>query len=397
MSTEVCDQCGHHLTMIEASFQCKRKCKDCGKNFYIFDGDENGKGMKVLEGDEVLASAGAISMSLEREISASRFSFSRYGISWYAQMLYYMDQAKQPEEVEQMLDKYEKDAIAILKSSPLLDGLDLDKEEDGPQIIEKISLNNDTREYYATEIIGGCIWSKNCINENKTQDAILAMSRLMNARSMLIFKDTFEKFVWSGYLVGDLKSLLKIWQENKHNADEKFWEDIFRSNQLVLSQVFSFPVTIFQKQAYVGGKGINNRGGNVTDFLMQNPVSENILLIEIKTPESRLLGSSYRETVYSIHNDLTGSIIQVSIQRDSLIKEYTTLFYKEVVNNQRGFQALHPHCLVIAGNLDKEIGDNSNKKNSFELFRNGLKDVQVITYDELFYKIEVLLRLFESY
>ncbi|MFN5837093.1 MAG: hypothetical protein ACK47J_10295 [Pseudanabaena sp.] len=149
--------------MIEASFQCKRKCKDCGKNFYIFDGDENGKGMKVLEGDEVLASAGAISMSLEREISASRFYFYRYCIYWYAQMLYYMDQAKQPEEVEQMLDKYEKDAIAILKSSPLLDGLDLDKEEDGPQIIEKISLNNDTREYYATEIIGGCIWSKNCI------------------------------------------------------------------------------------------------------------------------------------------------------------------------------------------------------------------------------------------
>ena len=125
-------------------------------------------------------------------------------------------------------------------------------------------------------------------------------------------------------------------------------------------------------------------------------MSENILLIEIKTPESRLLGSSYRETVYSIHNDLTGSIIQVSTQRDSLIKDYTALFYKEIVNNQRGFQALHPHCLVIAGNLDKEIGDDSIKRNSFELFRNGLKDVQVITYDELFYKIEVLLRLFES-
>jgi hypothetical protein len=236
MGIELCDQCGHHLTMIEASFQCERKCKDCGKNFYIYDVAEDGKGMKVLEGDRVLASAGAISMSLEREISASRFS--RHGISWYAQMLYYMDQAKQPEEVEQMLTKFEEDAIATLKSSPLLDGLDLDKDEDVPQIIERISSQKDTRECFAMEMIGCCILSKNCIKENKTQEAILAISRLMNARSMLIFKDTFEKFVWSGYLVADLKSLLKIWQENKHNANEKFWEDIFHSNQLVLSQVF---------------------------------------------------------------------------------------------------------------------------------------------------------------
>ena len=394
MSIELCDQCGHHLTMIEASFQCERKCEDCGKNFYIYDVAEDGKGMKVLEGDRVLASAGAISMSLESGISASRFS--RHGISWYAQMLYYMDQAKQPEEVEQMLTKFEEDANVTLKSSPLLDGLDLDKDEDASQIIEKILSNKDTREYFAMEMIGYCILSKNCIKENKTQEAILAISRLMNARSMLIFKDTFEKFVWSGYLVGDLKSLLKIWQENKHNANEKFWEDIFHSNQLVLSQVFSFPVTIFQKQAYVGGKGVSNRGGSITDFLMQNPVSENILLIEIKTPESKLLGSSYRETVYSINNDLTGAVIQVSIQRDSLLKDYTRLACEERDNNEREFQALHPHCLVIAGNFEKEIKSSSIKRKSFELFRSGLKDVQIITYDELFYKIETLLRLLEN-
>jgi hypothetical protein len=350
--------------------------------------------MKILEGDRVLASAGAISMSLEREISATRFS--RHGISWYAQMLYYMDQAKQPEEVEQMLAKFEEDANVTLKNSPLLDGLDLDKDEDAPQIIEKILSNTDTREYFAMEMIGCCILSKNCIKENKTQEAVLAMSRLMNARSMLIFKDTFEKFVWSGYLVGDLKSLLKIWQENKHNANEKFWEDVFHSNQLVLSQVFSFPVTIFQKQAYVGGKGVSNRGGSVTDFLMQNPVSENVLLVEIKTPESKLLGSSYRETVYCINNDLTGAVIQVSIQRDSLLKEYTRLACEERDNNEREFQALHPHCLVIAGNLEKEIKSSSIKRKSFELFRSGLKDVQIITYDELFYKIETLLRLLEN-
>jgi hypothetical protein len=380
--------------MIQASFQCERTCNDCGKNFYIYDVDEDGKGMKILEGDRVLASAGAISMSLERAISATRFS--RHGISWYAQMLYYMHQAQQPEEVKHMLSKFEEEAISILKMSPLLEDLDLSKYEDGSKIVETVTSNPNTREHFAYEMLMGAICSKTCIDENNAENAIFAMSRLMNARSMLIFKDTFEKFVWSGYLVGDLKDLLKIWQDNNHNAEEKFWEDIFRSNQLVLSQVFSFPVTIFQEQAYVGGKGVSNRGGSVTDFLMQNPVSENVLLVEIKTPESKLLGSSYRETVYSINNDLTGAVIQVSIQRDSLLKEYTRLACEERDNNEREFQALHPHCLVIAGNLEKEIKSSPKKRKSFELFRSGLKDVQIITYDELFYKIETLLRLLEN-
>jgi hypothetical protein len=391
MSSELCEQCGNRLTIIEASFQCERKCQDCGKNFYICEVGENGQGMKIMEGDRVLASAGAINISLEREITTSRFS--RHGISWYAQTLYYMHQVQQLEEVKHMLSKFEEEAVSILKMSPLLGDLDLCKDEDGAKIIEIVTSTPNTREHFAYEMLMGSMYSKTCIDENNAQEAILAMSRLMNARSMIIFKDTFEKLIWSGYLVGDLKDLLKTWETNKDNKDEKFWEEVFCSNQLVLSQVFSFPVTIFQNQAYVGGKGINNVGGNYVDFLIKNPISENILLLEIKTPKSQLLvNKPYRKSVYSIHSDLVGAVIQVSTQRDSLLKEYHQLKN----NYQRGFQALHPQCLVIAGNLDKEVMDDPIKRNSFELFRNGLKDVQIITYDELFCKIKILLDLFES-
>jgi hypothetical protein len=50
---------------------------------------------------------------------------------------------------------------------------------------------------------------------------------------------------------------------------------------------------------------------------------------------------------------------------------------------------------VILGNLEEELTSPKQKK-SFELFRNGLKDVQIITYDELFKKVEILVNLLEG-
>lgn len=59
------------------------------------------------------------------------------------------------------------------------------------------------------------------------------------------------------------------------------------------------------------------------------------------------------------------------------------------------FEAFEPECLVIAGSYQREIND-MHKRASFELFRGNLRHVRVITFAELFRKIEVLLRLFET-
>jgi hypothetical protein len=51
--------------------------------------------------------------------------------------------------------------------------------------------------------------------------------------------------------------------------------------------------------------------------------------------------------------------------------------------------------MVVAGNTEKELID-SDKRKSFELFRNGLKDVEIITFDELFIKVKILIDLLEG-
>jgi hypothetical protein len=48
---------------------------------------------------------------------------------------------------------------------------------------------------------------------------------------------------------------------------------------------------------------------------------------------------------------------------------------------------------VIIVNANEELNDVQSRK-SFYIFWNSLKDVEVITYDELFRKVEILAELF---
>jgi hypothetical protein len=154
--------------------------------------------------------------------------------------------------------------------------------------------------------------------------------------------------------------------------------------------VFSSPVVIVKGKAYVGGKGIENTGGNVLDYLCANELTRNALLIEIKTPLTPLLGSLYRGDIHNVSTELAGAVMQISNSKDALLKNCHAL----KADSASKFEAFNPPCVVVAGNTG-ELTDTLRLK-SFELFRNGLKDVSIITYDELFAKIRHIVDLLEG-
>lgn len=191
--------------------------------------------------------------------------------------------------------------------------------------------------------------------------------------------------------LSNLKNVFEVWKNNMNNDSEEFWQEVLTQNSFLFAQLFSFPVIILENKAYVGGKSISNRGGNVIDFLCANNLTRNVVLVEIKTPVTRLLGAKYRGDIYNISNELSGSVIQVTNYKNSLMQNYMTLAGSE----EESFEAFDPRCIVIIGNIDSELADRRQRK-SLELFRMGLKDVQVITYDELFGKVEFLVKLLEG-
>ncbi len=191
--------------------------------------------------------------------------------------------------------------------------------------------------------------------------------------------------------VANLQKVLEIWNTEKQNGSEDFWQDIFTSNPWVISQLFSCPVVIMTDKAYVGGKAINNIGGNIVDFLYQNQLTTNVILVEIKTPTTNLLSSKYRDNVFSISNDLSGAVNQVLNYREEIEKSFYALSSKPGYK----YDVINPKCLLVIGSLENEQFDETQKK-SFEMFRSDLKSVEIVTYDELFTKIHLLVELLQE-
>lgn len=187
------------------------------------------------------------------------------------------------------------------------------------------------------------------------------------------------------------KKVFQIWEANKKTKNEEFWQQLFTKNPRILSQVSPNCICQIGSKCYLGGKSLNNKGGNLIDFLYANSITENVCLIEIKTPATDLIGPKYRTNAFSISHELSGAIIQVLNYRDELLKNYFSLIGQDL-NNQ--FSAFNPKCIVIAGCFELQNLSPSERK-SFELFRSNSYAVEIVTYDELFLKIKDIIELIE--
>lgn len=384
--TENCKQCGQSLVQLKIP-HVERPCKECGKSFYICEPGNKGQGIEVSEGDRLIIPAGAIRLSLDYAQTNGRFT--RQGITGFAQMLFLQGQVTTPEEMGLILDKYQAYALGIWETSPLGEGLDLNSEEGALEFSNRIEKNS--LEWWAGWLLKGVNDLQEKLQNNDIQGAVWAMNNLTTYHSMVIFKQFFEPTIWSGYMINNLKNILNLWQQNKENSSEEFWQNLFLENSIILSQVFSYPIILLEDSAYTGGKKIDNTGGHLVDFLLTNNLSQNTALVEIKTPKTKLLGSLYRNGIYNISTEITGAILQIFNYKDSFTKDYHRLNSE----SEKNFYAFNPQCMIIAGTWETEIIDPTQRK-SFELFRNGLKDVQLITYDELFRKIQILIELLEA-
>lgn len=181
----------------------------------------------------------------------------------------------------------------------------------------------------------------------------------------------------------------KIIKDNLDNSDEKFWQNIFKKNPYYLSSIAPSILQIICDQAYMGTKSINNTGSSITDFLCQQGLG-NVCIIEIKTPKTKLVKKDdYRTEVYSPSNELVSSVVQVKEQKDKFLKNFPNTKLESL---RQGiiYDAADPKCYLILGNTQNL---NPEQLESFNLFRNELRTVEIITYDELLLKLENLYKL----
>lgn len=173
------------------------------------------------------------------------------------------------------------------------------------------------------------------------------------------------------------------------NAAEPRWQKLFELNPFILSMVFGYPVVLVASGSPVGGVKFWGNGEKIADFLLKNDKSQNAALVEIKRPDTELIGAKYRGEVWQPHWKLTGAIVQVLDQRSKFIKSLPNL------KDNSGYYEIEAHavdCVVVAGRTPED----KDKRASFELFRMQMKDVRIVTFDELLAKLELLRALLEG-
>lgn len=191
-------------------------------------------------------------------------------------------------------------------------------------------------------------------------------------------------------VITEFKLLMKISSDS--DATEIKWQAFLNTHNWIFSYIFSFPIILFQEEAYVGGKNISNANGKVTDFLVKNHLTDNVAFIEIKTHKSELMkkGKAYRgNDVYGMSIDLSGALSQVLNQRDNFQKHFATI----KMDSEEPFESFNSKCVVLMGQI-KLLSDK--QKRPFELVRSNSKDVEIITFDELLGKIENIQKLIEG-
>lgn len=363
-----------------------RQCEGCGRELRIHERGAHGIGFNVRKGDKVVIPGDWLKLSLNPLKSTGQFP--RYGLQWFAQQIHLEDLPRKKEEIGAEIDRLEAQCDSILKASKIIEGLDIANEDHADEIISQLKANQDTPEWWAFLMGTFISFLREAMETGNVQQAVWAMGCVERCRSMLLFKEHLEEVVWMGQSAKRVVDILRTWDANKVNDDEGFWQITLRENVYAISQVFAVPLVFIKDSAYVGGMNIDRQDAKLVDYLFSQESSREAVLVEIKTPATRLLGPEYRGT-YRPSTELAGALMQALDYRRSLSKNLSGL----LGGTEYKLQAFAPKCVVIIGNGSVEL-DSESKREAFEMFRANSRDVEIVTYDELFRKLEVLASLF---
>lgn len=192
--------------------------------------------------------------------------------------------------------------------------------------------------------------------------------------------------ITSGVEIIRLKHLTKEFENDiEKNYRESHWQSFFVRNQFILSMAFGFPVIRIRGQAYVGSNKIEGKGDKISDFFMQNSLTNNSAIVEIKKPNTKLLNvkeGKDHDRRYAPSAQLTSAISQLLDQKYEFQKNFLQKFH----SSKGSFESYSTRCCLIIGKTPSDEAANR----SFEIFRNSFGDISIVTFDELLEKLRML-------
>nr|WP_237683481.1 Shedu immune nuclease family protein [Nocardiopsis sinuspersici] len=179
---------------------------------------------------------------------------------------------------------------------------------------------------------------------------------------------------------------------------EAVWQKFFEANQWIfgygLNLVSCESLDGSKLERYTTGFNVFTGAGKRADAIMRTRgFVSSLVFCEIKTHGASLLSKKiYRDPdVYQVSEEVSGGLSQVQKTVDkalALLARQIHEIYKDD-GTPTGIQvsAVRPRQVLVVGNLAEFRVDgalNPEKMSSFELYRSSIRDVEIITFDELY-------------
>jgi hypothetical protein len=180
-------------------------------------------------------------------------------------------------------------------------------------------------------------------------------------------------------------------------GNEAVWQKFFENNKWILGYgleyIFNTELDGKKLEQVTSGANFYGAGKRIDGLLKSQGAVNSLCFCELKSHDTPLLSqviNPYRPESWQISNELAGAIAQVQRTIQKAIVEIKT---KLEIHNAQGdltgeeLYLYTPKAFILIGNLNEFIIDgriNQIKYSSFEMFRKNLRNIEVLTYDELY-------------
>ncbi len=179
----------------------------------------------------------------------------------------------------------------------------------------------------------------------------------------------------------------EIGKEN--TKDEIAWQEFFKNNQWIFGYGLDYRFNgILQKEFHSSDTNAGGKDGVISDYLLGD--KKFTTFVELKLPYTELFSKDkYRSNVWKLSSKLLSAYSQILEQKASgqlkieTTKELMDDSYKEI--KQRSYDS---KTILIIGSWkeieNEELGIRRIKEKTFELFRRDSRNIDILTYDELY-------------
>jgi Domain of unknown function (DUF4263) len=187
------------------------------------------------------------------------------------------------------------------------------------------------------------------------------------------------------------KEALESFKSHMEKPDwsEKAWQTFFEKEDWIFGYGLDYRIMKpFDRELNVTSAGTDNREKAIVDFIMT--FTDYTVTVEMKTPETSIFSKTKgRSGTWVFDSEFIEATSQVLEQK----AEWHILGQKSDLYNKLGNEKLlqrtrDAKAILIIGNKAEFLGlqnirEKEIKQDTFELFRRGSRNIEIITFDEL--------------